>query len=250
MAGQLLRIHNILFDRAGICQLHTHIGIFKFGPQNTGGIQQKQPIIHRHPLLTSGNTGTVFCLGTLSAGNLVDQCGLANIGNSNDHHTQRAVHALCGISLNFLLQYRTDSGLKIGNSLSAFAIRCQCCHSTAAKPGDPPFRCVRIRQIRPIQNNNTGFICTNGIYIRVSAGHRDPGIHDLTNRIHLLQICFDLAAGLGHMTGIPLNIHTFKAHQDIAPILLKSRSASPSSPSGSPGKMQKIALPITSLQSI
>ena len=104
-----------------------------------------------------------------------------------------------------------------------------------------PFGCrFRICKIHAVQNYNPGLVSTNAINIRIATGNGDPGVHDLTYSIHLLQVLLHLAAGLGHVTGIPLDIHLLFIHYPITPMREKSIS---SCPRLLPGKSRKMALP-------
>ena len=51
-------------------------------------------------------------------------------------------------------------------------------------------------------------------HIRVAGHLRNACVHDLTDRIHLLDILRHLPAGLCHMSGIPLNIHITSPFQN------------------------------------
>ena len=54
----------------------------------------------------------------------------------------------------------------------------------------------------------------NLIHIRVAGHLRNACVHDLTDRIHLLDILRHLPTGLCHMSGIPLNIHITSPFQN------------------------------------
>ena len=56
--------------------------------------------------------------------------------------------------------------------------------------------------------------------LRVAAGRRNPGIHNLRHRVHQTELFLDLAAGLGHMAGKPLyGFSLFHTHLSSKPFL-------------------------------
>ena len=198
---------NALLHCPGKGQHHADLRVLKLGPEDSRGIQQLQTGIHRDPLFASGDTGAIFCLGTLSAGNLVDEGGFSHIGNPHYHNPQGAIHALCSVPGQLLRTGRPGCGGKAGNAPLCFAVRGYDRHTLFFKIGFPTVGGRRVCQIHTVQDDHSGLIAANGINIRVPAGHGDPGVHDFANRVYLLQVCLDLPPGFGHMARIPLNIH-------------------------------------------
>lgn len=72
----------------------------------------------------------------------------------------------------------------------------------------PGFILALVRQIRLVQDDQTGFILPQTVNIRISAGKRNSCVHQLYDQIDQLQILLHLPLCLGHMTRIPLYVHT------------------------------------------
>ena len=244
--GQLLDIDNILLHRAGEGQHQTHIGVFELGPQDTRSIQQLQAGIHGDPLFAAGHTGTVLRFGTLTAGDLVDKGGFSHIGNAHHHDLHRPVHSLRGVTLQLFLQHAAGGRNKIIDALAALAVGDDHSHTFASEISSPALGGLRVCQIHPVQHDDPGLGAADGIDIRIPAGHGDTGIHDLADSIYQFQIRLDLPPGLGHMAGIPLNIHFLLVHFPNAPILVISKG---SLPLFVPGINRKTALPSSSRSS-
>ena len=209
MAAQGLRIQNVVFYRAGIGQVQTHALVLELGPQDTRRVQQLQPTVDRHPLLAAGNAGAVLCLGGLAARHLIDEGGLAHVGDAQDHHPDHpARHALFGIGLQLVRQQFPDGSGKLRRSLAAPGVGFQDGIALGPEIRRPLLRGFRVCLVHAVQHHKTGLPRRQLVHVRVSAGHRDAGVQNFAHRVHILDLVGDHPPGLGHMTGIPLNIHT------------------------------------------
>ena len=65
---------------------------------------------------------------------------------------------------------------------------------------------LRVSQVGLIQHIQMGLACGDPLDLRVQAAQRDAGVQQLKDAVHLADIRFHHAQGLGHMTREPLNI--------------------------------------------
>ena len=204
IAGQLLDIHHVILDGARKGQPLANLHVVELGPQDTGGIQQLQRPIHRHPLLGAGHAGAILRLGGLAVGHLIDKGGFAHVGDTQHHHANGAAHlALFGISGQLVLQKLTDGGGKLLRAHAALGVGLQ--HRIALSPeiGGPALRLLGVGLIHAVQHHHTGLSRRHLIHVRVAAGQGDPGVQDLAHRVHILDLGHDHALGFRHMAGKP-----------------------------------------------
>ena len=207
MAAQRLHIQNIILHRAGESQIQSHALVLKFGPENSRRIQKLHLLIQAHPLLGAGNAGPVLCPGGLPSCDLIDKGGFSHVRNSQNHHPQHPVLALLRVSPELLRQQLPDSRRELLGSRPGSGVGFQ--HREALFPEirRPLPGARRIRLIHAVQHDQPGLARRQRVHIRIPAGHRNPGVQNLAHRIHIFQLLRNHPAGLGHMTGVPLNIH-------------------------------------------
>ena len=219
VAAQGLHIQNIVLHRPGIGQVHAHALVIKFRPENTGGVQKLQIPINRHPLLGAGNAGAILGFGSLAARHLIDKGGLAHVGNTQDHDPHHpAGHTPLRVGAELVRQQLPDGPGEFRRAPAAFGVGFQ--HRVALGPKvlRPAFGPLRVRLVHPVQHHHPGLSRRQFIHIRVPAGNRDAGVQNFAHRVHVFDLLGDHPPGLGHVAGIPLNIH-----YQITPIRLKSR---------------------------
>ena len=157
MACQGLHVHDGVPDRAGKGQMQPDGLILKLGPQNSGGIQQFQPLVHRDPLLSPGNAGPVPGLGGFLLGHLVDKGGLAHIGNAHHHGPDRPAHlALLLPPGDLLFQCRPHHGGKLLDPRAAAGVTLQDRDSLGPKVRPPDLAGGRVRLVGPVENDHPG----------------------------------------------------------------------------------------------
>ena len=202
--GQFFQIHHIILDGTGKSQMHTHLGIVKLGPQDTGSIQQFQRIVHRHPLLGTGHAGTVLRLGGLTLGYFVDKRRLTHIGDAQHHDTDGTAHlTFFGVGGQLFLQQFPHSTGELLRTNAALGIGFQ--HSIALLPeiGGPTPGLDGIGLIHTVEHHQAGLPCRHLIHIGITAGDGDAGVHDLTHSVHILDLGHDHPLGFCHMAGKP-----------------------------------------------
>ena len=204
IAGQLLDVHDVILDGAGKRKTLTDLHVIKLRPQDAGGIQQLQRAVHRNPLLAAGHTGAVLRLGGLSVGHLVDEGGLAHVGNTQHHHPDGAAYlTLFGIGGQLVAEQLPHGSGKLRRTHAAFGIGLQ--HRIALSPeiGGPALCLPGIGLIHPVEHHQTGLSRRHLIHIRIPAGQRDPGVQNLAHRVHIFDLGHDHALGFRHMAGKP-----------------------------------------------
>ena len=219
VAAQCFHIQNIVLHRPGVGKVHAHALVIKFRPENTGGVQKLQIPINRHPLLGAGNAGAILGFGGLAARHLIDKGGFSHIGDPQNHHPHYpAGHALFRIGPQLVCQQLPDGSGKFRRPHAVFCVGFQHGIAFAAEIVCPALRPLRIRLIHPVQHHHPGLPRRQLVHIRVPAGNRNPGVQNLTHRVHIFDLLGNHPPGFGHVAGIPLNIH-----YQITPIRLKFR---------------------------
>ena len=219
VAAQGLHIQNIVLYCPGIGQVHAHALVVELGPEDAGGVQQLQVPVNGHPLLGAGDAGPVLGLGGLAARHLVDKGGFTHIGDAQDHDPHYpAGHAPLRVGAELVRQQFPDGPGEFRRAHAAFGVGFQ--HRVALGPEvlRPAFGPLRVRLVHPVQHHHPGLSRRQFIHIRVPAGNRDAGVQNLAHRVYILDLLGDHPPGLGHVAGIPLNVH-----YQITPIRLKSR---------------------------
>ena len=212
MASQCLHIHDVVLHRTGECQAHPGLHVLKLGPQNPRCIQQFQPPVHCHPLLSPGNTRAVAGFGRLLPSHLVDEGGLAHIGNTNHHSPHRTAHQTLFLpSGDLVLQHLLHHAGELIHPGACFRIGLQHRPALLPEPRPPGPVSGRVGLVRPVEHHQPGLARRDGVDVRVPAGHRDPGVDDLHHDVYIFQIRLDLPPGLGHVPRIPLDIHGFSS---------------------------------------
>ena len=207
-AGQLLAVQNLVSHSACKGQMHASGLVLKFGPENAGGVQQVQALVDVHPLLATGDAGAVPRLGRFAAGHLVDEGGFAHVGHPHHHHPHGTAHlALGSPGLNLLPQGLLDHIGKLVDALAALGVGLQHRIALLTKPGHPLGGDLGVCLIGPVEDDHAGAVPHHGVNVRVAAGDGNAGIHHLRHHVHELHVLLHLAAGLGHMSGIPLDVH-------------------------------------------
>ena len=204
IAGQLLDIQHIVLDRACKGKTLANLGVVELRPQDTGGVQQLQCGVHRHPLLGAGHTGTILGSGGLALGHLVDKRGFPHVGDAQHHHADGTAHlSLFGVGRQLLLQQLPDGGGKFFRARAALGVGLQ--HRKALRPeGRCPFlRLGGIRLIHPVQHDHPGLPRRQLVHIRVAAGLGDAGVHDLTDCVHVADLGGDHPFCFCHVAGKP-----------------------------------------------
>ena len=220
MACKRLSVKNIILNRTGIGKASAGLLVVKLRPEDARRVEQEQSPVHGHPLLAARDAGTVFRLGALASGDLVDKGRFADIRNTDNHQLQRLVDkAALLIALQFLRQKLPHGRHEAVNSLSALAVGFENCIALLSKILIPRIRDALICKVNTVENHHARLIRAKRVNIGVPAGQRDTGIDQLTHRINETDILLHLSAGFGHMPGIPLDIH-FIIHYSTAPILL------------------------------
>ena len=207
MAAQGLHVHDVVLHRPGKGQVHADGLVIKLGPQDARGVQQVQGLVHIYPLLAPGDTGPVPRLGGLLPGYLVDEGGLAHVGHPHHHGPHRTAHlALLPPFGDLILQHVLNHGGKLVHAASRFGVRLQHSVALTAEKGGPLFVPGGVGLVGPVEDDEPGLAGADAVDVRVPAGHGDAGIDDLHHDIHVFQVRLDLPAGLGHVSGVPLNV--------------------------------------------
>ena len=202
--GKLLQVHDIVLDCACEGQMETHGGIVKLRPQDTGGIQKFQCAVNGHPLLCTGDAGTILGLSGLAVGNLIDKGGLAHVGDTQHHDTDGAANLpLFGIGGQLILQQFTHNSGKLVGACAALGVGFENSVTFSPEIGAPALCLLGIGLIHAVENDQAGFPCRHLVHIGVAAGDGDAGIQNLTYRVHILDFRHDHTLGLCHMTGEP-----------------------------------------------
>ena len=118
-AGKFHNIHDIVLHGASVGQIQANGLILKFGPEDTGGIQQLHAAVHRHPLLAAGDAGPVLGDSGFPLGHLIDKGGFTHIGHTDYHSPHLAAHLAFGCPRGDLIpQQRTHHRRKLADTLA------------------------------------------------------------------------------------------------------------------------------------
>ena len=105
----------------------------------------------------------------------------------------------------------TGSSLQeAADALPALCVRLQDSKAEAFEIRAPAGGHLRIGEIAAVQDHKPRFAGGEAVDVRVPAGIRDAGVEDLAYRVDQLDVFFDHPAGLGHVTGVPLDVHALK----------------------------------------
>ena len=138
--------------------------------------------------------------------------GLRNLDN---HHADGLADQTLLVPLGDLVrQQRANRTGERLRAVAAAAVGLDDRHALLAEILRPNSRHVRVGQVDAVKDHHARLACRNLIHIRVAGHLRNACVHDLTDRIHLLDILRHLPAGLCHMSGIPLNIHITSPFQN------------------------------------
>ena len=161
-----------------------------------------------HILECGCDAGPVSGLRRRSPGQRIDQCRFSDIRDTGHHY---ADHAGADPLPSVPFQLGSTGCLDFRNNLFLYTafpgIQSQCFQPLLPVESTPPPCALRIGQIRLVQDQKAGFLCTHGLNIRISPRKRNTRIDQFHDQINELQIILHLPLGFGHMTGIPLNIH-------------------------------------------
>ena len=208
MAGQGLHVHDGVPHGPGEGQVQTDRLILKLGPQNTGGIQQLQTLIHGDPLLAAGHAGAVAGLGRLFLGDFIDEGGLAHVGDTHDHGPHRAAHlALFFPPGDLFLQRPAHDGGELLHPCPAAGVALQHRDALAAEAGSPLLAGGGVGLVGPVEDDHARLAAHQVVDVRVPAGDGDAGVDDLRHHVHVFEVFPDHPPGLGHVAGIPLDVH-------------------------------------------
>ncbi len=208
MTAKGLHVHNFVLHRPSKGQIHAGGLVLELGPEDAGGIQQVQPLVHVDPLLAPGDAGAVAGLGRLLFSHLVDKGGLAHVGHPHHHSPDRTAHlALLPPFGNLVPEHPLDHGGKLIDPPAGTGVGLQHGVALAPEAGPPGPVLGGVGLIRPVEDNQAGLAGADGVNVRVAAGGRDAGVDNLHHHVHQLQVGLDLTPGLGHVAGIPLDVH-------------------------------------------
>ena len=140
---------------------------------------------------------------------------LPTFRDADDHHADGLADQTLLIPLGDLVrQQRANRTGERLRTIAAAAVGLDDRHALLTEMLRPDSRHVRISQVDAVKDHHARLACCNLIHIRVAGHLRNACVHDLTDRIHLLDILRHLPAGLCHMSGIPLNIHITSPFQN------------------------------------
>ena len=225
-AGELLDIEDIVADGADKGKVRCRFQRVKLFPQHAGHVHQVE-VIDRDPLLAAGDAGLVGGFGAGGARKRVDESRLAHVGDADNHYAnRRAHHAAVAAAGHQGRKLFLDGAFGSGGTAALLGV-----HRKAASPGtfeigQPLLGDLGVGQIRFIEDVQVGLARRDALDLGVQAGKRDARIENLQNAVHIADLFFHQAQGLGHVTGEPLDL---TAVDDVtlahctAPILLKGR---------------------------
>ena len=208
MAGQRLGVDHVLLDGARVGKAHPDLRVFKLRPQNARRVQKQKPLIDRDPLLAARNAGAVLGLCALAPGDLVDERRFSHIRNADDHELQGPSHlSLLRVPRQLFSQQRAHRRDEAGNALFRLAVGLQ--NGIALRPEVlcPFFRQRRVCHVDAVQDDHARLIAADRVDIRVAAGNRDARVENFAHGVDELHILLDHPARLGHVAGVPLDIH-------------------------------------------
>ena len=208
MIRQRLDVQNVVLDRARIGQTDVDLRILKPRPENARRIEEQKARIDRHPLLSARDAGAVFRLCALSSRDLVDKGGLPDIRDAHDHDLERSSDlSLFRVPPQLLGKQLPNRRDKAVDALAALTVRQEHRHAAAFEIFRPFFDHRRVCHVDPVEDDKARLCAADGVNIRVAAGNGDARVQDLTDRIDQLQVFLHHPACLGHVTGIPLDVH-------------------------------------------
>ena len=208
MTAQGLHIHNFVFHSSGKSQIHTGSFVLELGPENTGGVQQVQALVYIDPLLPPGDAGAVAGFGGLLLCHLVNEGGFAYVGHPHHHGADRAAHLSFLPPLgNLVLENVLNDGRKLLYPPAGAGVGLQNGVSLCLKISGPGFVLRRVGLVCPVEDDQAGLWAADGIDVWVAAGGRNTCVNNLYHNVYQFQVGLNLPPGLGHVAGIPLDIH-------------------------------------------
>ena len=140
-------------------------------------------------------------------GHLIDKGGLAHIGDTQDHDTDHLAYLALGRGGGQLIpQQLADGGGKFLGTHAVFGVGLQHGAALGAEILGPAAGLGRVGLVGTVEDDEPGLAGGQLVHVRVAGGHRDAGVHDLADGIHILDLGGDHALGLGHVTGEPAQI--------------------------------------------
>ena len=208
MACQGLHVHDGVPDRAGKGQMQPDGLILKLGPQNSGGIQQFQPLVHRDPLLSPVTPGRSPALADFFLATLLIKVDLPTLGMP----TTMARTGRPTWPFSFHLAICSFSAARITgeNCLTPAPLRAS--HSKteipwARKYAPQTLLAAGSAWSARLRMTTRGFPPHQLVQVRVPAGNGNPGVNDLGHHVHIFEILPDHPPGFGHVARVPLDVH-------------------------------------------
>ena len=210
LAAERLHIQNIVLDRACARQQDAHALIVELGPQDARRVEQVDAALHAEPLAAARHARLVRRLGGLAAEDAIDKGGFAHVRDADHHHAHRLAHKAFFVPLGDLIrQQRAHCVCERLRACAGAAVGLDDRHALTAEVFCPLRGLFRVRQIDAVEDHQPRLARGDLVHIRVARHLRDARVHDLADRVHLLDILRHLPAGPGHVPGIPLNVHRY-----------------------------------------
>ena len=209
--GHVVFLHGGGLDGTGQGQAVAAVTVFDFRPEDAGGIDEDQAAAQFDALLTLGHRRFVAGPGYLAAGQGVDEGGFAHVGNAGDQGGDGGGpvpffvdHLLANIG-QFAHRFRLVGGDGQGADGGVFL-----------QVLEPLLGDDRVGQVAFAEQFQTGLVGTEILDHRVGAAVGQAGVDDFDDQIHLGQDLADLAGGLVHVAGEPVD-----AHKRVLPVCIE-----------------------------
>lgn len=211
--GHVVFLHGGGLDGAGEGQAVAAVTVLDFWPEDAGGVDEDQAAAQFDALLALGHRRFVAGAGYLAAGQGVDEGGFAHVGNACDQGGDGGgpialfVDHLLAEVRQFADGFRFVGGDGQGADGGVFL-----------QVVEPLLGDVRVGQIAFAEQFQTGLVGTEILDHRVGAAVGQAGVDDFDDQIHLGQDLADLAGGLVHVAGEPVD-----AHKRVLPVCMEYR---------------------------
>ena len=207
VAGQLLDVQNIVLHRTRKGKTLADFRIVKFRPEDAGGVQQLQGGVHGHPLLGAGNAGAILGLGGLALGHLVDEGGLAHVGDAQHHDADHAAHlTLGGVGLQLITEQLTDGGGEFLRAHAALGVGLQHGPALGAEILRPAAGLGGVGLVGTVEDDEAWLARRQVVHVRVAGGQGDAGVQYLADGVHVGKFGRDHALCFCHVAGKPAEI--------------------------------------------
>ena len=205
-AGEGEGIHHLVPDGGDIRQPPRSHGIIQLWPQKSGGVQHLQIFAHTHPLIGARHARTVAHLGNRTAVQLIDNGAFAHVRHAHHHHAHRAAHAT-RLAARHLVAGQVFNGLEY-LPRAAPCRNGRALHAVGLIIRLPLAGHGRIGKVGLVHHQYPRLAAQHGVEHGVSAGFGQAGIANFNHRIHAGKLILQKPLSLGHMAGIPVNLHT------------------------------------------